>query len=54
LFGPHRADLRYEDLSYAEAAPLVLVLALLLAVGMLPGELMDVTRASDLMVWNPR
>jgi NADH-quinone oxidoreductase subunit L len=52
LFGPHRADLRYDDLSRAEAAPLVLVLALLLAVGMLPGELMGVTGASDLMVWN--
>lgn len=52
LFGPHRADLRYDDLSRAEAAPLVLVLALLLAVGLLPGELLDVTGASDLMVWN--
>jgi NADH-quinone oxidoreductase subunit M len=51
LFGPPRADLRYHDLSRAEAAPLVLVLALLLAVGMLPGELIDGKAASDMTVW---
>ncbi|MFZ5863895.1 MAG: proton-conducting transporter membrane subunit [Nitrospirota bacterium] len=48
LFGPHREDLRYDDLSRAEAAPLVLVLVLLLAIGMLPNELIDVSSATVL------
>jgi NADH-quinone oxidoreductase subunit M len=52
LFGPDRAELRYDDLSRAEAAPLVLVLALLLAVGLLPGGLVDVRGGGDLTVWS--
>jgi NADH:ubiquinone oxidoreductase subunit 4 (subunit M) len=38
LFGPHRADLPYEDLRAAEAAPLLLMLAILVVVGLLPYE----------------
>jgi len=47
LMGPHRADLRYEDLSRAEAAPLVVVLALLLAIGILPDELAGLVGAAQ-------
>ncbi len=36
LFGPHRLDIPYEDLRPAEAAPLVIILVLLLALGILP------------------
>jgi NADH-quinone oxidoreductase subunit L len=54
LFGPHREDLRYRDLSRAEAAPLILVLALLLAVGMVPVDLIDVRGAGDLTMWSRR
>jgi NADH-quinone oxidoreductase subunit M len=38
LFGPQRADLPYEDLRAAEAAPLLLMLAILVGVGLLPHE----------------
>jgi NADH-quinone oxidoreductase subunit M len=53
LWGPHRSDLQYEDLSHAEAAPLVIVLALLLAIGILPDELVKFAGANTLMALNP-
>jgi NADH-quinone oxidoreductase subunit M len=53
LFGPHRSDLRYEDLSHAEAAPLVVVLALLLALGILPYELVEFVGTHALTALNP-
>jgi len=36
LFGPHRTDLRYEDLSPTEMAPFVILLVLLLTIGAVP------------------
>jgi NADH-quinone oxidoreductase subunit L len=36
LFGPHRSDLPYEDLRLAEAAPLLIILIILLAIGIIP------------------
>jgi len=36
LFGPHRADLLYEDLSPKEMVPLIITLILLLAAGVVP------------------
>lgn len=36
LFGPHRFDILYEDLNAAEAAPLVIVLLILVALGITP------------------
>jgi NADH-quinone oxidoreductase subunit M len=36
LFGPHRSDIRYEDLRPAEIAPLVMVLVILLVLGVVP------------------
>ncbi len=53
LFGPHRSDLRYEDLSRAEVAPLVVVLALLLALGILPYELVEFAGTHTLTASNP-
>ncbi len=53
LLGPHRPDLRYEDLGYTEAAPLVLVLALLLVMGILPTHLVEFVGTNTLAAWNP-
>jgi len=36
LFGPHRTDIPYEDLRLPEAAPLLIVLLILLALGVVP------------------
>jgi NADH-quinone oxidoreductase subunit L len=36
LFGPHRSDILYEDLRLAEVAPLLIVLLILLALGIIP------------------
>src|SRR5438128_11253693 len=36
LFGPHRSDIRYEDLRPTEVAPLLTVLFILLALGTQP------------------
>lgn len=47
LMGPHRPDLPYDDMSRAEAAPLVLVLALLLAIGIVPDELVGFVGAAQ-------
>jgi NADH-quinone oxidoreductase subunit L len=41
LFGPHRTDIAYEDLGWGEAAPLVLALAILLALGIFPHPLVQ-------------
>jgi len=41
LFGPHRTDLRYEDLRPAEIAPFVVVLMLVLALGAVPHEWLE-------------
>jgi NADH-quinone oxidoreductase subunit L len=59
LFGPHRSDLPYEDLSTAEIAPLVIVLILLLALGVVPygwveaGRMVDGARTVMESKWNP-
>jgi NADH-quinone oxidoreductase subunit L len=53
LCGPHRAGLRYEDLSRAEAAPLVLVLALLVAIGLVPSDVVALVGTNRLTGWNP-
>jgi len=36
LFGPHRSDLPYEDLRLVEATPLLIILIILLAIGIIP------------------
>jgi NADH-quinone oxidoreductase subunit M len=36
LFGPHRSDILYEDLRLAEVAPLLIVLLVLVALGIIP------------------
>jgi len=41
LFGPHRTDLRYEDLRPGEIAVFVLVIALLLLPGNIPRQWLD-------------
>lgn len=51
LFGPHRQDILYRDLSPAEVAPLVAVLVLLLALGVVPHELVA---PDTLMAWSLR
>jgi NADH-quinone oxidoreductase subunit M len=53
LFGPYRADLLYQDLSRAEAAPLVVVLVLLLAAGIFPNGLIAFGARGPLTAWNP-
>jgi NADH-quinone oxidoreductase subunit M len=41
LFGPHRTDLRYEDLGPAEIGAFVVVIALLVLLGSVPQEWME-------------
>ena len=41
LFGPHRTDLRYEDLGPAEIGAFVVVIALLILLGVVPEEWME-------------
>jgi NADH-quinone oxidoreductase subunit L len=53
LFGPHRADLRYEDLRPAEIVPLVIILLLLLALGVSPHQLVDGVDSNTLTAWSP-
>jgi len=36
LFGPHRTDILYEDLRRAETVPLLIMLLILVAIGLLP------------------
>jgi NADH-quinone oxidoreductase subunit L len=58
LFGPHRSDLRYEDLRPAEIASLVMVLVILLAISVVPygwleaGTMMDGARTVREFKWN--
>jgi hypothetical protein len=54
LFGPHRPDVPYRDLSPAEMAPLVAVLLLLLALGMAPHELVAGVDPATLTAWRSR
>ena len=56
LFGPHRSDLPYEDLTIAEIAPLVIVLILLLVLGVVPYGWVEAGRMVDGLLaplWNP-
>ncbi len=46
LFGSHRTDLRYEDLRPAEIAPFVVVLLLLLTLGAVQHEWLDIDTAN--------
>jgi NADH:ubiquinone oxidoreductase subunit 4 (subunit M) len=41
LFGPHRSDLSYQDLRPAEVAPLVLMVLVLVALGVVPYEVLE-------------
>jgi NADH-quinone oxidoreductase subunit M len=58
LFGAHRADLRYEDLRPAEAAALIMIVALLVALGVVPPRVLDPdtaapkVRAAESFAWN--
>jgi NADH-quinone oxidoreductase subunit M len=54
LFGPHRPDVPYHDLSPAEMAPLVAVLLLLLALGVAPHELVAGVDTNTLTAWRSR
>jgi NADH-quinone oxidoreductase subunit L len=54
LFGPHRPDVPYQDLSPAEMAPLVVVLVLLLALGVAPHELVAGVDTNTLTAWRSR
>jgi NADH-quinone oxidoreductase subunit M len=54
LFGPHRQDILYRDLSPAEVAPLAVVLVLLLALGVMPHELVAGVAPDTLTAWSPR
>ncbi|MHB8481475.1 MAG: proton-conducting transporter transmembrane domain-containing protein [Nitrospiria bacterium] len=59
LFGPHRSDILYEDLRPAEAAPLLIVLFILLALGIMPYGFFEsdtlknsYRSAMEFMLWN--
>src|SRR5438445_395758 len=59
LFGPHRSDIRYEDLRPTEVAPLLIVLLILLALGITPYGFFEsdtltnsYRTAMELMLWN--
>lgn len=58
LFGPHRPDLRYEDLSWTETAALVMIVVLLVALGVAPprvlesGKLMFQAQGTEVLAWN--
>jgi hypothetical protein len=54
LFGPHRPDVPYRDLSPAEIAPLVAVLLLLLGLGVAPHELVATVDTTTLTAWGFR
>jgi NADH-quinone oxidoreductase subunit M len=41
LFGPHRTDIPYEDLSPGEGVPILIVLLMLVVIGLLPYGLFD-------------
>jgi NADH-quinone oxidoreductase subunit L len=41
LFGPHRADLRFEDLRASEVAPLAVLMALLAVLGLTPPQWLE-------------
>src|SRR5438309_10811260 len=59
LFGPHRSDIRYEDLRPTEVAPLLIVLLILLALGITPYGFFEsdaltnsYRTAREVMLWN--
>lgn len=58
LFGPHRPDLRYEDLCFTEAAALVMIVVLLVALGIAPprflesGKPMFQVQGKEFLTWN--
>ncbi|HET8760950.1 MAG TPA: proton-conducting transporter membrane subunit [Nitrospiria bacterium] len=60
LFGPHRADILYEDFRGAEVASLALIVLVLAALGVAPYAFLDADMlaglafsALDLSTWNP-
>jgi NADH-quinone oxidoreductase subunit L len=59
LFGPHRSDILYEDLRPTEIAPLLVVLLILVALGIMPSGFFEsdtlansYRTAMELMLWN--
>ncbi len=58
LFGPHRPDLRYEDLCFTETAALVMIVVLLVALGIVPprflssGKPMFQAQVTEFLTWN--
>jgi len=58
LFGPHRPDLRYEDLCFTEAAALVMIVVLLMALGIVPPRFLESSKpmsqaqSKEFLAWN--